>query len=72
MSWSVTTSKSVRQSLCGSTRGRMALARANALERGHSDAGDTTHFEIQFSKLRNSKKCQHTQKSPKLKVTEEL
>jgi hypothetical protein len=36
------------------------LGAANALERGHGDASDTTHFVIQFSKLRNSKKCQHT------------
>jgi hypothetical protein len=44
----------------------------DALERGTTTSATQFNFAIQFSKLQNSKKCQLTLKSPKIKVVQEL
>jgi hypothetical protein len=59
---------------CGTTRGRGKRKhwRTRALWLCVRDVVVRSNFTIPFSKLQNSRKCQHTRKSPKIKFVEEL
>jgi hypothetical protein len=63
----------VHQSNARTARGQRCPRWAHdALERDTAASATQINFAIQFSKLQNSKKCQQTWKSPKVKVVEEL
>jgi hypothetical protein len=55
--------------VAGAARTRLRARRTRAR---HGDTSDEIPFAIQFSKFRNSENYQLSEKSPKIKVVEEL
>jgi hypothetical protein len=57
-----------RRNRACTTRGRRSSEMSSARSGSEVQRQHRFYFVIQFSKLRNSKMCQHTRKSPKIKV----